>query len=68
MQHKYNSGEYNHFTPNFKKRMIAHDKQHNDTPNGRNFATWNHPHFAEHQKQYRDRFDSIFPDAPGVGI
>lgn len=62
---RYDGSEFGHFSPAFKSRMTAHDKQHNGTPNGRNFATWDHPHFANDQKRYRKRFDSIFPNAPG---
>lgn len=68
MRHIYDKPEYSHFSGGFKKRMAAHDKQHNDTPNGRNFATWNHPNFVKDQMKYRNRFDSIFPNAPGVGV
>ena len=66
--HKYNGTGFEHFSKPFKDKMITWDKQHNDTPNGRNFATWNHPHFVNDQRKYREGFDSIFPDAPGVGI
>ena len=68
MQHTYERPEFSHFTPRFKKRMAAHDKQHNDTPFGRNFATWNKPNYAKDQNSLRKNFDSIFPNAPGAGI
>ena len=64
----YDAPEYRHLSSNFKKRMAAHSKQHNGVPNGRNFATWDHPGFTVGQRKYRGNFDSIFPGAPGVGL
>ena len=68
MHHSYNMPEHNHLSSNFKKRMAAYNKQHNGVPNGRNFATWDHPGYTEDQRKYRGNFDSIFPDAPGAGL
>lgn len=68
MRHTYENSEYGHLSSTFKSRMKQHDRQHNDTPDGRNFATWNHPNFIEGQRKVRENFDSIFPDAPGAGI
>lgn len=37
---------------------------HRDTPDGRNFATWNHPNFASGKRQIEKNFDKAFAGSP----
>lgn len=48
------------------KKIEDIDKHQREIPNGRSFL-WNTWRF-QNNKGYRDKFDSIFPDAPGKGI
>ena len=43
-------------------------RSHRDTPTGRNFVYWNGVETAQDRQNYRDNFDSIFPNAPGAGM
>ncbi len=53
-----------------KKNMTEkHFRSHRDTPSGRNFVFWNSgPNINEEQDNYRNNFDSIFPNSPGAGV
>lgn len=53
---------------NFDAQTERHFKSHRPVPNGRNFRCWNHEYKPEEDRAYRQNFDSIFPNAPGVGL
>lgn len=44
-----------------------HFRSHPELPNGRTFL-FNRERDTKADKNYRDNFDSIFPNAPGVGV
>ena len=50
------------------RKIEKHFRSHRDTPSGKNFACWDHDETPETITNYRQGFDSIFPDAPGAGI
>ena len=52
----------------FDARVEKHFKSHPELPSGRNFVYWNHDKDTEGKKKYRDNFDSVFPNSPGVGL
>lgn len=39
-------------------------RKHRDTPSGRNFATWNHPNFAQGKRKLEQNFDKAFSGSP----
>lgn len=52
-----------------RKRLTdKHFKHHRGVPFGRNFAFWDHEETEENRENYRNNFDQIFPNAPGVGL
>ncbi len=52
----------------FEAAAEKHFKSHQDVPNGRNFACWNHEEDEETIKNYRTNFDRCFPNSPGAGF
>lgn len=42
-------------------------RHHKPLPDGRNFRMWNRDKDTVADKNYRDNFDSIFPNSPGAG-
>jgi len=51
----------------FEKRVEKEFKSHRELPPGRNFM-WNREKEPEAEKNYRDNFDRVFPNAPGCGF
>jgi len=51
----------------FNKDADKHFKSHPELPNGRDFR-FNSEFDASADKKYRDNFDTIFSDSPGVGM
>mgnify|MGYP001556254212 CR=1 FL=1 len=59
----------------FEKKAERHFKSQREIPNGRDYR-WNSYRFSQHEmdngktadENFRDNFDSVFPNAPGAGI
>lgn len=51
----------------FEKRASKHFRSQRELPNGRDFR-WNSEKDPKSDKRFRHNFDTIFPNAPGVGI
>ena len=53
----------------FEKKAEKHFKSQRELPNGRDFR-WNQPHHhaIAGDKKFRENFDKIFPNSPGVGF
>ena len=53
----------------FEKQAEKHFKSQRELPNGRDFR-WNQPHWHAKagDKKFRENFDKIFPNSPGVGF
>lgn len=51
----------------FEKKAERHFKSQRELPNGRDFR-WNMTIDPTSEKKYRKNFDTIFPNAPGVGM
>jgi len=53
----------------FEKRVEKEFKSQRALPNGRDFR-WNQPHHhaVAGDKEFRNNFDRIFPNAPGAGF
>ena len=53
----------------FEKKAEKHFRSHRELPTGRDFR-WNQPHHhaIAGDKNFRENFDRIFPNAPGAGI
>lgn len=49
-------------------KIEKHFRSHPELPVGRNFHTWNHDRDSDGDSLYRNNFDNIFPNSPGVGI
>jgi len=52
----------------FEKKADQHFKSHKPCPLGRNNWCWELRNDPESNKNWRDNFDNVFPDAPGAGI
>jgi len=52
----------------FEKKAEQHFKGHRELPNGKNFTCWNREHSKEAEQKYKQNFDKIFPNSPGVGF
>ncbi len=51
----------------FDKKAEKHFKGHPELPNGRDFR-FNHQFDKKEDENYRQNFDKVFPNAPGVGL
>lgn len=51
----------------WERKADNYFKSHRELPPGRDFR-WNMEIDKSAEKTYRENFDEIFPDAPGVGI
>ena len=52
----------------FERKAEKHFRSHRPTPAGRNVATWELRHQPESEKRFREKFDDVFPNAPGAGF
>ena len=48
----------------FDQQVEKEMRSHRDTPLGRNFATWNHPNYAEGKRKMMENFDLAFAGSP----
>lgn len=51
----------------WERKAEKYFKSHRELPTGRDFR-WNMEKDVTAERKFRNNFDKIFPDAPGVGI
>ena len=51
----------------FDAKVEKHFRSHRELPAGRNFTCWNREKNVAGDTEYRQNFDSIFPNSPGSG-